>query len=85
MTTKQTTKGLDYEFANQLCNELWEERGDSQISLSETHLAITGEEWDGESKSKFKEIIETFEELFKTIVSIDIVNETVNLVGAVEE
>jgi hypothetical protein len=85
MNTCKSADHLDYEFANQLCNELWEERGDSQIGLSETHLAITGEEWDGESKSKFNEIIETFEELFKTIVSIDIVNETVNLVGAVEE
>ena len=85
MSTIKSANNLDYIAANELCNELWEERGDSQIGLSETHLAITGEEWDGESKSKFNEIIETFEELFKTIVSIYIVNETVNLVGAIEE
>ena len=85
MSTIKSADNLDYVITNELCEELWNERGDGQIGLSEAHLAITGEEWDGESKSKFNEIIETFEELFKTIVSIDIVNETVNLVGAVEE
>jgi hypothetical protein len=84
MITTQTTKGLDYEFANQLCNELWEERGDGQIGLSETHLAIIGKDWDGKNKSRFGEIIETFEQLFKTVVTIDIVKETVNLVGVAE-
>ena len=85
MSTSKSANNLDYIAANELCDELWDERGDGQIGLSEAHLAITGEEWDGESKSKFKEIIETFEELFKTHVSIDVVKESVILIGAVED
>lgn len=76
-----TDEQINYEIANSLCNDLWSEDGDGQIGLAETHLAITGSEWDGKDESKFEEIIETFAELFKTEVSIDVENECVNLVG----
>ena len=76
-----TTNKLDYNTATTLAEDLWNANGDGQIGLSETHLAITGSEWDGKDESKFEEIIETFAELFKTRVSINVENECVNLVG----
>jgi hypothetical protein len=84
MNTSNTQNELDYETANQLCDDLWNEDGDGQIGLSEAHTAL-GFKWDGKDESEFETIIETFKELFKTHVSIDVENECVNLIGAVDE
>ena len=85
-TTTTTTTELEYDYdtANQLCDDLWNEDGDGQIGLSETHAAL-GFKWDGKDQSEFATIIETFKELFKTHVSINVEYECVNLIGAVDE
>jgi len=79
------TDEMDYEMANDLCNKLWNEYGDGQIDLSETHYAFTLKEWDGKDKSNMGKIVKMFEELFNTLVFIDLERETVNLEGAVED
>ena len=84
MNTTTNELKYDYDTANQLCDDLWNEDGDGQIGLSETHAAL-GFKWDGKDESEFETIIETFRELFKTHVSIDVEHECVNLIGAVDE
>jgi hypothetical protein len=76
------TAQIDLEELNKLADEMW--GGEGEVALNEAFIALYGQTWDGQT-DRFDEIVETFRELAYTHVSINADNESIYLVGSVEE